>query len=257
MYRLGHCIKKEKQVIISKGPDRRLRIYSRLFINGFLFRTAHVEKDLRTQNSGVVVRGDDSTNNVDWFGVIKKIICVSFGKNQEVMLFECDWFDVPSSSRNQSRGYKKDQYGMIDVNTTIFRYKNDPYILATQAEVFYVRSVKQPNWSTTVKTKPRNLFAMPPAEGENNVIEADVDSFDVGYDEISMPHVDEDMMAWARNDIEGASGDVSTLEKAQADQIEVGSDDEESDDDDDTYINDGHMAPLVVDNSDDDDDFFI
>jgi hypothetical protein len=38
----------------------------------------HIEKNLTTQNSGVVVKGDDSTGNMDWYGVIRKIISLEF-----------------------------------------------------------------------------------------------------------------------------------------------------------------------------------
>ena len=63
---------------ISQGPDDRARVFNRCFINGFLFRTAQIEKNLSTQNSGVVVKGDDSDGNVYWCGVVKKIYALDF-----------------------------------------------------------------------------------------------------------------------------------------------------------------------------------
>ena len=40
---------------------------------------------LKTQNSGVVVKGDESTGYIDWFGVIKKIIALDYlGSNEHV-----------------------------------------------------------------------------------------------------------------------------------------------------------------------------
>jgi hypothetical protein len=57
---------------LSQGPDHRARIFNRCFINGFLFRTANIE-NLSTQNSGIIVRGDDNTENMDWYGKIKKL----------------------------------------------------------------------------------------------------------------------------------------------------------------------------------------
>jgi hypothetical protein len=38
-----------------------------------MFQTADIEKNLTTQNSGVVVKGDESTGNMDSYSVIKKI----------------------------------------------------------------------------------------------------------------------------------------------------------------------------------------
>lgn len=181
-------------------------------VNGFLFRTARIENNLNTQNSGVVVRGDDSTGNIDWFGVIRKIVALEFGLDKEVVLFECDWYDIPPANRNQGRGFKKDKFGIIDIDTTRFRYKDEPYILSIQAEqVFYVKDVNKPNWSTVVRVKPRNLFAMPQAE-----MEADIDSINVGVEEMNIPRTNEDITNWSRIDMEGVSGDASVIEKAHA-----------------------------------------
>jgi len=94
-------------------------------MNGFFFRTRDVEKHLTTQNSGVVVQG----NGMEWYGVIKKIIVLNFPNEKEVMLLECDWFDVrqpTSRSRSKSRGYNTDEYGIIDIDTTKFRYADEP-----------------------------------------------------------------------------------------------------------------------------------
>ena len=69
---------------LSQGPDYRVRVFNRCFINGFLFRTAHKEKDLSTQNSGVVVKSDGSAGGVSWYGVIKKIYALDFPREKEV-----------------------------------------------------------------------------------------------------------------------------------------------------------------------------
>jgi len=131
---------------LAKGPDHRARIYNRTVLNGYFFRNSNIEKDLSTQNSGVIVKDDESTGHIDYYGVIKKIISLDFAPNKEVVLFQCDWFDVPPSNRMQSRGYKKDKYGIIDLDTTQLRFKDDPYILGIQAQqVFYVRDVKKPD----------------------------------------------------------------------------------------------------------------
>jgi hypothetical protein len=76
--------------VLSKGPDHQARIFNRCFINSFLFWMADIEKNLTTQNSGVVVKGDDSTGNKDWYGVIRKIISLEFPSEKEVILFRCD-----------------------------------------------------------------------------------------------------------------------------------------------------------------------
>jgi len=47
------------------------------------------------------------------------------------MMFQCDWFDVPASTKSKSKGYNKEQFGIIDIDTTCFTYSDDPYVLAT------------------------------------------------------------------------------------------------------------------------------
>lgn len=244
---------------LSRGPDPRARVYNRTFINGFFFRNASVERDLNTQNSGVVVRADARSGNLDWFGVIKKIICVDFPSEKEVVLFQCDWFDVPPANKNQGTGYKKDDYGYIDVDTTVLRYRDDPYILGIQAEqVFYVRDVEKINWASIVRMKPRDLYAMPSTGDDDDGTKADVDLLDIVVGDTIVQGIDEDVGSWSRSGMEGVSGDASDIPKIL--EVDAGDDELESDsdcyDDDETYINDGHVAHLVVDESDDD-EFFV
>ena len=52
---------------LSQGPHYLARVLNRCFIRDFLFRTASIEVSFSTQNSGVLVKGDDSTGNMDWY----------------------------------------------------------------------------------------------------------------------------------------------------------------------------------------------
>jgi hypothetical protein len=62
-------------------------------IHDFFFRTTTVEANYNTQNSGVVVKSDEKESNMDWYGVLQKVIALDFPGEKEVILFECDWFD--------------------------------------------------------------------------------------------------------------------------------------------------------------------
>jgi hypothetical protein len=106
--------------VLSKGLDQWTCVLNRCFINGFLFRMADIQKNLTTQNSGVDVKGDDSTGSMDWYDVIRNIFSLEFPSGKEVILFKCDWYDAPASTKNKGRGYTKDQYGIIDIDTTRF-----------------------------------------------------------------------------------------------------------------------------------------
>jgi hypothetical protein len=79
-----------------------------------------------------------------WCGVIKRMISLEFPGQKEVILFQCDWYDVPAATTNRGRGYSKDQFGVIDIDTTRYRYKNEPYILATQTEQAHISGVAEP-----------------------------------------------------------------------------------------------------------------
>lgn len=241
---------------LSQGPDHRARVFNRCFINGFLFRTEKIEQNLCTQNSGVVVKGDESSGNIDWYGVIKKIIALDFPQGKEVFLFQCNWFHVPTA-KNKGRGYQRDQYGIIDIDKTRLCYLDEPYILGSQAEqVFYVNGTKKKDWCTVVRMKPRNLFAMP--ESENS--EIDLDSLHVGFEGMSVSSSDEVLVKWRRSDMEGVIGDACVIEKALAEFVEeshdIGLADEE-DEEDNTYIDDGYVAPVDSSRDANDDDFFV
>ena len=58
------------------------------------------------------MKGDDSTGNMDWYGVLKKIITLYFPGEKEVILFECDWYDIPAATKNKSRGYRRINMGL-------------------------------------------------------------------------------------------------------------------------------------------------
>ena len=111
--------------------------------------------------------------------LVVRRISLEFPRKKEVILFQCDWYDVPTATTNRGRGYNKDKFEVIDIDTTRYRYKNEPYILATQAVlVFYVNLVNKLGWSSVIVMKPRNLFTMLELELE--------DSIDVGFQGIDL-----------------------------------------------------------------------
>jgi hypothetical protein len=95
------------------------------------------------------VKSNEKESNMDWHSVLQKVITLYFPGEKEVILFECDWFDVPDASKSnksKSKGYNKDRYGMIDIETSRRRYMDEPYVLGTQGEqVFYVKCAHKPS----------------------------------------------------------------------------------------------------------------
>ncbi|XP_042964122.1 uncharacterized protein LOC122298423 [Carya illinoinensis] len=111
------------------GPDRWVASYDACIINGKRFHTKDRELRQRTQNSGDLVTGDESTNNADFYGCLKNIIELRYMEWRRVYLFECDWFDVG----DRKRGVRVDDH-MISVNMSRTWYKDEPFVLASQAD---------------------------------------------------------------------------------------------------------------------------
>ncbi|KAG5542961.1 hypothetical protein RHGRI_007193 [Rhododendron griersonianum] len=83
------------------------------------------------------------------------IIELQYCHGNRVFLFKCDWWDTS----NKKTGIKKDGH-LTSVNISRKWYKDDPFVLATQAEqVFYINDIKNGGtWQVVQKTCPRNLF---------------------------------------------------------------------------------------------------
>jgi len=91
------------------GPDSRVFRYTSYLINGWRFNVKDRDMYLKSQNSEVLVRGDENIGNLNYFSILIDIIELSYSYENNVALFICDWWDVYS----KGRGYKKDKYGFI------------------------------------------------------------------------------------------------------------------------------------------------
>ncbi|XP_042958038.1 uncharacterized protein LOC122293546 [Carya illinoinensis] len=137
------------------GPDRWVASYDACIINGKRFHTKGRELRRRTQNSGVLVTGDEDTNNADFYGCLKNIIELRYMEWRQVYLFECDWFDVG----DKKRGVRVDDH-MISVNLSRTWYKDEPFVLASQADqCFYIRDLRaKGNWGVVQNYTNRNVY---------------------------------------------------------------------------------------------------
>lgn len=218
LQQLGDTRITNQLVTLSKGPDFRVFNHKGYILNGFKFRTKDAEKHLKTQNSGVIVKGDELTGHADYYGVVRKITEIKYLDNNFVILFKCDWFEAPSEGRNQGRGYKKDDYGFISVDITRLFYKNDPFILGSQAElVYYVQYSDKENWYSVVKVKPRHIFALPNGEFEDDdELEAyQLNELSDTHEDLETPLVDRDEGVLNRDDVTGQCLDESIIEKEE------------------------------------------
>ena len=86
---------------------------------------------------------------------------------------------MPATSTSRSIGYNRYKFGIIDIATSMLRYLDEPYILASNVEpVFYIPIVNKSGWSTVVLVRPTNLFSMPDTRN-------DADALDVGIQEMN------------------------------------------------------------------------
>ncbi|XP_056688246.1 uncharacterized protein [Spinacia oleracea] len=123
----------ENLLSLSRGPTEYVTSFSGYVVNGYRFRTQNLDKNLRTQNSGVVVLGNtgDGDENMDYYGVVTEILEIQYLGGNRIVLFRCNW-----------------------------QLKTDePFILASQArQDFYATANINKGWVIASKTQPRNLL---------------------------------------------------------------------------------------------------
>ncbi|CAI0559258.1 unnamed protein product, partial [Linum tenue] len=139
---------------LSRGPAQTVKSYTGYVLNGYRFHTKDHDKNLRTQNSGVIVVGDDGVdvNAINYYGVLREVIELQFLGGRSLALFRCDWCDV----YDKTKGLKVDEHGFVSVNLSRMLKTNEPFVLASQvSQVFYVEDNMNRNWHLAIKVPPR------------------------------------------------------------------------------------------------------
>ncbi|XP_057251050.1 uncharacterized protein LOC130589355 [Beta vulgaris subsp. vulgaris] len=186
----------------SRGPSKSARSFQGYYVNGYRFHTKKRQRRRKTQNSGVVVKGDEASDQRDFYGVLKEVLELEYdapngGEKQPiVVLFRCVWFDVYSDGR----GIKIDKFGTTSVNIRRFLGTNEPFALASQVgQVYYVKAHNEPDWRIAIKTIPRNFYNFPIVEDDIGDYEHDDNGMDVempnmvvddGEDDELLPRLD-------------------------------------------------------------------
>ncbi|KAL8160180.1 hypothetical protein V2J09_001717 [Rumex salicifolius] len=149
------------------GPSRVVKRYTGYIVNGYRFHTSDRSENRKTQNCGVMVRGDDSSDK-EYFGVLSDIFELHYPGGNRVFAFKCRWFDVGS----HGRGYKIDDYGFTSVNKTRSLKTDEVYVLESQVEqAFYVQDPRNKDWEFVIKAQPRDFYDMPSDDGDQQALD--------------------------------------------------------------------------------------
>lgn len=153
---------------LSCQPNLRARIFSACIVDGVRYHTLDREEYRKTQNSGVMVEGTHNGQYIDFYGRLKEIIEMTYNSDSRVkrtvVLFRCDWFDLEGKKSKM----KIDKFSR-SINIKHCWYKEDPYILATQAtKVFYLQDTRNKgDWRVVQKFQHRQMW---------NIYEHDTDA---------------------------------------------------------------------------------
>ncbi|GJR38972.1 hypothetical protein Tco_1214656, partial [Tanacetum coccineum] len=92
--RVNDCQESSEIRVLSRGPLSMNR-YSGCMVNGYRFHTKIREIDRKTQDSGIVVKGEYGEDIIDYYGILQEVLEVEYlGENKRVLVFKCDWFKV-------------------------------------------------------------------------------------------------------------------------------------------------------------------
>ena len=149
---------------LSVGPDLRVKFCRSCIVNGVRYRTVDREKNLRTQNSGVMVEVEGSHDDkpIEFYGVLKEVIELQYNSNlnirRSVVLFQCDWYNL----HGKTVGLRDDGH-FKSVNIQSFWYKSEPFILATQPiKIFYLQDTSLgKSWRIVQKFEHRGMYNVP------------------------------------------------------------------------------------------------
>lgn len=159
----------DQQLSLARGPDRRVFRYKGCNISGLRFHTKDLEMHRKTQNSGIVVKGEHEGKEIDFYGVLKDIIELRYIGGYRVTLFKCDWWDVSGKSKRSGICVDK-EFKVTSINMGKTWYGNQPYVLASQVgQVFYIPDMKLgKNWHIILKSQPRSSYDVPYKEDEDS-----------------------------------------------------------------------------------------
>ena len=158
---------------LSKGPCRHVLSYNGYLINGHTFYTKDQDSRSTMQNSGVTLVAESMHVSsakdknpiyakMHYYGIIERIYELDYTMFR-VPIFSCNWVDNKNAVRLDEFGFT-----LVDLNRT--SYKDEPFILASQArQIFFVTDPSDKRWSVVLPASKRNMYEEDEQEFEYDV----------------------------------------------------------------------------------------
>ncbi|XP_012827605.1 PREDICTED: uncharacterized protein LOC105948893 isoform X2 [Erythranthe guttata] len=136
------------------GPSKIVNKYPGCIVNGVRFHTKERDSHRTTQNSGVMVEGYHNNTVIDFYGTVIEIIELDYIKDNHVILFKAQWFNLGNKKSIIHDGK------ITSINISRTWYEDDPFIFACQTkQVFYLDDMKLGKyWKIVVKFQHRHVF---------------------------------------------------------------------------------------------------
>ena len=113
------------------GSRANASTYTACIVNGVRFIVVSRDAQRTTQNSGVLVEGE---NEEKYYGQLEEIIKLHYPYGYSTVLFRCKWFDTRKGVICENN--------ITSINTRREWDKENQLIFATQAkQVFYIREL--------------------------------------------------------------------------------------------------------------------
>lgn len=219
---------------IANGPFVTIKLYSGCISNGVRFHTKDRDSHHKSQNSGVVVEGNNHEGKtVTFYGNLCRVWELSYMFGRRVVLFQCEWFNT-----SRSRFIKADaHFTSIDVRRQWC--KNDPFVLPIQVkQVFYVNDTKfGDHWKVVERLQHRGIWDIP--EKEDDLEDAPTDVFQQDETTNAVPNIDIDdsvEVRFTRDDVDPEIIPSNVVLETQNRQLSSSFPEEDEDEDEDELL---------------------
>lgn len=233
------------------GPDKRVWKYKGCIVNGVRFLVKDRDNHRRSSNSGISCEGVHNDKITDFYGILKGVFKIEYGRGYNVFMFSCDWYDLA----NRRTGIRKETH-FTSVNISRLWYKNDPYILCSQAkQVFYVDDLKLgDSWKIVQSFNHRHVFDVPENEmdGTEGSLSKDIVNIDDETSDINIFVEDHEIGPMHRTDIHPEAISSSALGEKKSKNISEQHTQENLDEHVDDTDEDEFLEEIFLDEDEDD-----